>query len=69
MAARDRQFIDIKCPKCAATGVIHYSDNDYPFMRKNDREIDSVEGDFRATLTKEERFAVACKKCGREFVT
>jgi len=69
MAARDRQSINIKCPKCEAKGVVHYSDNDYPFMRRNDREIDNVEGDFDAALTSEERFAMTCKKCGHRFVT
>ena len=69
MAARDRQSSNIKCPMCEAKGVVHYSDNDYPFMRRNAREIDRVEGDFGAKLTAQERFDMTCKKCGHRFVT
>ena len=69
MAARDRQSSNIKCPKCEAKGVVHYSDNDYPFMRRNDREIEKVDGDFDAKLNAEERFDMTCKACGQTFVT
>lgn len=67
MAARDHQSIEIACPKCGAVGRVHFSDNDYPCMRRNDRSIDGIEGDFKASLTAKEQFRLSCGECKHSF--
>lgn len=65
MATRDRQSREVGCPKCHTKGTVRYSDNDYPFMKRLDREIDSVEGEFSArVLDRSGKLEITCKRCG-----
>lgn len=67
MAARDRYTVNIACPKCGEKGVLHVSENDYPFMRRLDKTIDSVEGNFSAKMHGESDINLVCGKCGEKF--
>jgi len=67
MAARDRYKIDVICPKCGEKGVLHVSENDYPFMRRLDKAIDSVEGNFSANMLSESDIQLTCGNCGENF--
>ena len=64
MAARDRYEVVVKCLKCNTQGVLHISENDYPFMRKLDTEIDSVEGNISARIEGDNDIKVECRTCG-----
>jgi ribosomal protein S27E len=68
MAARDRYTRKIKCPKCAAEGVLHISEDDYPFMKKLHRDIDKVEGNFNASMQGEFEIEISCKSCGEIYI-
>jgi endogenous inhibitor of DNA gyrase (YacG/DUF329 family) len=65
MASKDRYEWEIKCPQCNASGVLHISENDYPFMRKLGRNIDSVEGNFTAEMIDDSNIKVTCGDCGK----
>jgi len=70
MAARDRYDVDIECPKCKGKGVLHMSENDYPFMRSVDRRIDQVDGNFTARIvmkTRVEKIEINCGSCSETF--
>ena len=67
MEARDRYTSRIKCPKCTEEGVLHISENDYPFMKKLRRDVDKVEGNFIATMHGEFEIKITCKTCGEGF--
>lgn len=67
MASRDRYINNIVCPKCGETGMLHISENDYPFMRKLDKQVDSVEGNFTAKMSGESDIKVTCGNCGEVF--
>jgi len=69
MAARDRYTTPIECPKCKEKGVLHLSENDYPFMRKLNRKLDRIDGRFSATTQGDLAITVSCKACGHEFNT
>ena len=69
MAARDRYTSRIKCPKCKEEGVLHISEDDYPFMKKLHRDVDKVEGNFCAAMHGEFKIKVTCKACGEEFIS
>jgi len=64
MAAKDRYTKAIECPQCKAQGVLHLSENDYPFMRKIGRTLDGIDGDFSAELEDEVKIALKCGSCG-----
>ena len=64
MAARDRYSVSVKCSKCGETGVIHYSENDYPFMNSLDQEVDKIEGRFTARNIDKNRVEITCSACG-----
>lgn len=64
MAARDRYEKNVTCPQCNEKGVIHISENDYPFMKRLDKSIDFVEGEFDAKVSDDSRLEVTCRKCG-----
>lgn len=68
MAARDRYTLKIKCPKCHEEGVIHISEDDYPFMKKLHRAVDKVEGMFIAGMNGEYDIQIICQSCKKEFV-
>ncbi len=69
MASRDRYTIKIKCPKCSEEGVLHISEDDYPFMKKLNRDIDKVEGKFTAVMCGEFKIEILCKSCGESFIS
>lgn len=67
MAARDRYTKSIGCNNCGAKGILHISEDDYDFMRKLNREVDKVEGDFFAKMAIDDNIEVTCKTCGNVF--
>lgn len=67
MASRDHFSIPISCPNCSQAGKLNVSENDYDFMKKNDRQIISIEGDFAATIVGDTESKVICNKCKYEF--
>lgn len=67
MATRDHFSINISCPKCSQKGVLHVSENDYPFMKKNDRQIESIEGNFSAQMVGDTEIKKICLNCDEEF--
>lgn len=69
MAARDRYQRQIECPECNAKGVLHLSEDDYPFMKKLHRAVDEVEGDFTASMSGEVDIELRCNACGHEFIS
>ena len=68
MAARDHFSIKISCPKCGEKGVLHVSENDYPFMKKNERQIVSIESNFSAQMIDETEIKKTCLKCNEIFL-
>lgn len=64
MAAKDRYTKGIECPQCQAKGVLHLSENDYPFMRKLGRTLDAIDGAFTAELEDEVKVVLKCGSCG-----
>ena len=66
--ARETYTRGIECPNCQEKGTLHISENDYPFMRKLGREVDSVDGPFSASMHDESKIAAVCKACGTEFI-
>lgn len=69
MASRDHFSINISCPECNEKGVLHVSENDYDFMKKNDRQIVSIEGNFSARMDGDTKIKATCLKCDEEFVS
>lgn len=67
MAARDRYEKNVTCPHCNEKGVILISENDYPFMKRLDKCVDSVDGEFEAKVLDDCKVEVTCKKCGLVF--
>lgn len=67
MAARDRYDVNMTCPKCGEKGVLHVSENDYPFMKRLDKTVDSVEGNFSAKITGESDVSLICGNCSAKF--
>ena len=68
MAARDRYTKKTECKNCGTKGILHISEDDYPFMRKLNREIDEVEGDFSAKIRGDSDIEITCNACGNSFV-
>lgn len=69
MASRDRYSSKIKCPKCTEEGLLHISEDDYPFMKNLHRAVDKVDGNFHATMSGEFEIKITCKACGEEFTS
>lgn len=68
MASRDKFEHTIICPKCGQRGQVHESENDYAFMSKSDRTIDSVDGEFDVSRDGDfSPLSVVCRKCGTQF--
>ena len=65
MAARDRYKVEVVCPGCGSKGVLHISEDDYPFMRKLHRAVDRTEGGFTAEADHNGEVSVACA-CGHK---
>lgn len=69
MSTRDRYTRNIKCPDCGEEGVLHLSENDYPFMKNIDLQIDKIDGKFTANLKDETDISVSCMKCFCELIS
>jgi hypothetical protein len=65
--ARERYNVSIICPNCGQSGTLKVSENDYPFMRRLDRDVMCTEGEFDATMVSEHDAKIMCKKCEQEF--
>ena len=68
MAARDRFTSKVICPKCGQEGVLHISEDDHPYMRSPNREIDGIDGEFRASVREGIEVSVVCVKCESSFI-
>lgn len=68
MASRDRFSFQFSCPACGQKGVIHWSENDYPFMTNNDRRLEEIDGNFFGSMIDEYDATICCKQCGHKFV-
>ena len=66
MATRDRFTRKVTCPKCKQAGVLHISEEDYPFSPP-DRSIDEVEGNFTATVLRGVSMQIQCGDCGETW--
>ena len=65
--SRERYNVEIDCPECGQTGTLRVSENDYPFMRKLDRDVCVTQGDFEAKMLNENDAEIVCKACGKVF--
>ncbi len=65
--SRERYNIELKCPECGQAGTFRVSENDYPFMRKLDREMTCIEGEFEVSMVNDNTAKIKCKKCNKEF--
>ena len=63
MASRDRYAWEVSCDKCGNKGVLHISEDDYPFMKNPHRAVDRVDGDFVADFDRDSVAHIKCK-CG-----
>jgi len=68
MASRDRYDIELMCPKCHNEGILKISENDYPFMRKADREARSVDGNFEVIFVDDTKIKLKCNKCNETYL-
>ena len=62
MAARDRYSLALKCPKCGATGTVDLSEDDHPWVKKLNREVDAITPGFK-TETLMPTYTARCEKC------
>lgn len=63
MAARDRWESEYTCPKCAATGLIKWSEEDHPWMRGDTRTADHVDLPLVVKSPKKFEHQVWCGDC------
>ena len=66
MASRDHFNVDIVCSKCGEKGVLDISENDYPHMRKRDRNATCITGNFKVFMRDEQTVLAVCSRCGQE---
>jgi len=67
MAAREHYKVKIACQGCGAVAMLVISEEDHPYVKRLDRAIDSVEGDFTARLEgRHDDVFVHCNKCGQD---
>jgi len=67
VAAKDRYDIEVQCSKCGTQGLLNVSENDYPFMRKLDRQVRSADSDFDIKMLDDSDFDLTCKNCSEKF--
>lgn len=67
MAARDRYDVNVNCPKCGEKGMLQVSENDYPFMRRLDKTVDSMDGNFSAKINGDSDISLVCGNCSEKF--
>jgi ssDNA-binding Zn-finger/Zn-ribbon topoisomerase 1 len=65
--AKERYNVSIKCPNCGQSGILKVSENDYPFMRRLDRDVRCTEGEFDAAMVNDQDAKIMCKQCEQEF--
>jgi ssDNA-binding Zn-finger/Zn-ribbon topoisomerase 1 len=65
--AREWYNASIKCPNCGQSGTLEVSENDYPFMRRLDRNVMCTEGEFNAAMVNDRNANIICKKCEEQF--
>lgn len=67
MAARDRWSWSVKCDDCGTSGTVKVSEDDHPYMKDPDFQVDSVSVGF--AVAKRGRSAVdtkiMCTGCGK----
>jgi endogenous inhibitor of DNA gyrase (YacG/DUF329 family) len=68
MGARDRFTSDVTCPKCKQVGVLHISEDDYPFSPPR-RSIDQIDGRFTVEVLRGVRMRIKCGACGEQWDT
>jgi ssDNA-binding Zn-finger/Zn-ribbon topoisomerase 1 len=68
MAARDRFTEAVTCPKCKQAGVLHISEDDYPFSPPH-RSVDEIKGNFTAAVLHGVRMRLTCGACGEQWET
>lgn len=68
MGTRDKFTSDVTCPKCKQTGVLHISEDDYPFSPPR-RSIDQIDGNFSASVLRGVRMELKCGNCGERWET
>jgi len=59
--------IEIKCPECQQDGKLTVSQNDYAFMNRLNRDIESIYGDFKAIMLNNGQAKIICEQCSKEF--
>lgn len=67
MAARDRFKVKIECPNCNQEGIFHMSEDDHPYMRNPHREVDKIDGEFTASVSKGVHVKITCLRCDSSF--
>lgn len=67
MAARDRYESKILCPGCSQAGALSISEDDHPYMKNPHREVDSIDGEFSASVTDGIKIKIKCNLCGISF--
>lgn len=67
--SRERYTISINCPneKCKQKGELELSENDYPFMKSLDRDIDCVKGKFTVKIITDSKIQITCNLCNHIF--
>jgi hypothetical protein len=66
MGSRDRFTNNVTCPKCKQTGVLHISEDDYPFSPPH-RSVDRIEGSFTAEVLRGVQMRIKCGLCGEQW--
>jgi C4-type Zn-finger protein len=64
MAARDRYDYAVTCPSCGESGRVFVSEDDYPFMKSLNKEIEKIEGKFIAKQIDANTIKITCSVCG-----
>ena len=64
-----REYFDseIKCPNCQQHGKLKVSENDYPFMKRLARSVESIDGDFKTEMLNDSQAKITCEQCSKEF--
>lgn len=64
--SRERWHITLTCSSCGTEGKASVSENDYPFMRKLDFNVDSVDEGFKVKRLGDgwHNREITCVKCG-----
>jgi len=68
VAAREKFRTSIECPKCKQQGILHHSEDDHAYIKNVHRELDRVEGGFKAEMHGKLETKVICQKCSQQFI-